>query len=553
MMKKLFAVFAVLAMFLSVLAGQEPVFSQNSPKPAKSSRNYKEGRILVKMKSGARISRQSNEILDKVMPVEGADAEPVGDTFLDGTYVVEIDSNLSVEDAIQLAQADPRVEYAEPDYILRTADTPNDEFFNQQWGLLNTGLGGGKAGADIGASAAWDVTTGSEDVIVAVIDTGTDLSHPDLQANAWINTRETPGNGIDDDGNGFVDDINGWNFHGNNNNTGPAGDFHATHLAGIIGAVGHNELGVTGVAWRVKLMALKFISGEEGSTSDAIKAINYVIAMRKRGENVKIINASWGGPGNSKSLRKAIVKAGKEGILFVNAAGNGGDDFLGDDLDRTPDYPSAWSVDVNSIISVAALDRRDNLPQFSNFGNRTVNIGAPGVDVLSTLPGGGYGFLDGTSMATPHVAGVAALILTLAPALTPAQIKQRIISTAEPVLALGAHSTTAGRLNAFNAVTDTVPPVAAPGINRIATNAKVLTIEGIGFRSGSTQIDVNGAILNKVKFSADHQLLNGSFTQMTVKLGKTSMTGLFPAGIQVVVTVTDTLSGNSFFMPYTRN
>jgi hypothetical protein len=121
------------------------------------------------------------------------------------------------------------------------------------------------------------------------------------------------------------------------------------------------------------------------------------------------------------------------------------------------------------------------------------------------------------------------------------------------VLALGAHSTTAGRLNAFNAVTDTVPPVAAPGINRIATNAKVLTIEGIGFRSGSTQIDVNGAILNKVKFSADHQLLNGSFTQMTVKLGKTSMTGLFPAGIQVVVTVTDTLSGNSFFMPYTRD
>lgn len=550
-MKKLFAVFAVLALF-SALAGQRPVFSENPSKSVKSSRNYIEGRILVKMKSGAQISRQSNEILDKVMPVEGADAEPVGDMTLDGTYIVEIDHNLSVEDAVQLAQADPRVEYAEPDYILRPAVTPDDPFFNQQWGLHNTGAGG-IAGADIGAPAVWDVTQGSEDVIVAVIDTGTELSHPDLQANAWINPGETAGNGIDDDGNGFVDDINGWNFHGNNNNTGPAGDFHATHLSGIIGAVGNNGVGVTGVAWRVKLMALKFISGDEGSTSDAIKAINYVTAMHKRGENVKVINASWGGPGNSKSLRKAIVKAGKEGILFVSAAGNGGDDFSGDDLDVTPDFPSAWSTSVNSIISVAALDRRDDLATFSNFGNTTVNVGAPGVDVLSTVPGGGYGFLDGTSMATPHVAGVAALILSREPGLTPSQVKQRIISSAEPVLALGARSTTAGRLNAFNAVTNTAPSVAAPGINNIETNAKVLTIDGIGFRSGSTQIDVNGAVLNKVKFSADHRLLNGSFTQMTVKLGKASMAGLFPEGIQVVVTVTDILSGDSFFLTYTRN
>lgn len=549
-MKRTFAIFAALALFYSALVAQEPVYSQNS---IARSREYAEGRILVQMKSGERVSREWSQPLDRVMPVQDVDIMPLGDLALDGLYVMKIAEGLTVEDAVRIAESDPRVEYAEPDYILRPAVVPNDAFFNMQWGLHNTGEFGGVFGADIGATQVWDVTQGSEDVVVAVIDTGTDLSHPDLQANAWINPLEVSGNGIDDDGNGLIDDINGWNFHGDNNNTGAAGDFHGTHVAGIIGAVGNNGIGVAGVAWRVKLMALKFINGLEGTTSDAIRAINYAVNQRKRGENVRVINASWGGPGNSGALRKAINKAGKAGILFVAAAGNGGEDSFGDDIDVTPDYPSAWSTDVNSIVSVAALDRANDRPNFSNFGHKRVHVGAPGVQVLSTFPGGGYNFLSGTSMATPHVAGVAVLLWTREPGLTPSQIRQRLLASVEPVLALGSRSTTAGRVNAFNAVTSAAPSMPDPGINRIETNKKVLTLDGIGFRNGSTQIDINGAVLDKVKFSSSHQLSNGTFTRVTVKLGKVGMNGLLPLGITVVITVTDTVSGESFSATHTRN
>lgn len=549
-MKKPFVILAVLSLFLSAFITEKPVFSRN---PSKRVHDYVEGRILVQMRPGARINREPGPLTDRVMPVVDAEVEPLGDVEMDGLYVVKVTDGLSVEEAVQVAQSDPRVEFAEPDYILRPSITPDDAFFNMQWGLHNTGELNGIVGADIAATQVWDVTQGSQDVIVAVIDTGTDLSHPDLQANAWVNPGEVAGNGVDDDGNGFIDDINGWNFHDNNNNIGPAGDFHGTHVAGIVGAVGNNATGVTGVAWRVKLMALKFISGLEGSTSDAVKALNYATAQRKRGENLRVINASWGGPGNSNALRKAIKKAGKAGILFVNSAGNGGDDSFGDDLDVTPDYPAAWSVDLNTIISVAALDRSDNLPSFSNFGHKTINVGAPGVQVLSTFPGGGYNFLSGTSMAAPHVSGTAVLIWTREPGLTPSQVRQRIISSAQPILALGSKSTSAARVNAFNAVTGTAPSVPAPGINHIETSKKVLTLDGIGFRDDSTQIDVNGVVLSKVKFSSNYQLSNSTFTRATVKLGKTSMNALFPIGIAVVVTVTDTVSGEDFSLAYTRN
>jgi len=549
-MKKPFAILTVLSLLLAPFFTYKPAFSRN---PSKRAQEYVEGRILVQMRQGARINREAGPLTDRVMPVQDAEVESLDETPADGLFVVNVTEGMSVEEAVRLAESDPRVEYAEPDYILRPSITPDDAFFGMQWGLRNTGDFDGKPGADIAATQVWDVTQGSQDVVVAVIDTGTDLSHPDIQANAWINPREVAGNGVDDDGNGLVDDINGWNFRDNNNNIGPAGDFHGTHVAGIVGAVGNNSTGVTGVAWRVKLMALKFISGLEGSTSDAVKAINYATAQRKLGENLRVINASWGGPGNANSLRKAIKKAGKAGILFVNSAGNGGEDSRGDDLDVTPDYPSAWSTELNTIISVAALDRSDNLPSFSNFGHKTVNVGAPGVQVLSTFPGGGYNFLSGTSMAAPHVSGTAVLIWTREPALTPSQVRQRIISSAQQILSLGSKSTSAARVNAFNAVTGAAPSIPAPGINRIETNKKVLTLDGIGFRNGSTEIDVNGAVLSKVKFSADHQLSNGTFTRTTVKLGKVSMDALLPIGISVVITVTDTITGEHFSIPYTRN
>jgi subtilisin family serine protease len=436
--------------------------------------------------------------------------------------------------------------------LLYTAAIPNDPFFDRQWGLFNTGANFGKAGADIGATRLWDMTQGGDDIVVAVIDTGIDVAHPDLAANIWVNTREVAFNGIDDDGNGFVDDINGWDFAANDNNPDFGTDFHGTHVAGIVGAVGNNNLGVTGVAWRVKMMALKFIRGRSGNAADAVRAINYVIDQKERGVNVRVINASWGGDEASNSLRKAIKKAGDSGILFVCAAGNGGSDSSGDDIDVFPDYPSVWSTEISSIVSVAALNRSDGLASFSNYGRKTVTVGAPGVDILSTVPGGGYASLNGTSMATPHVTGAAVLMLSQTPSLTPEQLRDRIVSRSEPVLTLASKSVSSARMNVFNASTNTAPASPGLGINQVAANKKVLTIDGLGFVSSSTRIEINGVPAPKIKYVNDYALPGGTITRMTSKLGKDRMDSLFPRGSAVTISVVDPVTGNRFSFPFIR-
>ena len=519
---------------------------------------YVDNQILIKFKPEVEATLDSPEMSDFIGRRHGTRSQSLREPRRGAQYLIELDGSLSVEEAVAQAASDPRVEYAEPNYLLYPARTPDDALFSQQWALYNTGISGqGTPGSDIGATRAWDYTTGSDDMVIAMVDTGVDLSHPDLAPNAWVNRGERAGNGIDDDNNGYVDDVNGWNFIRSRPTTyeGPDEDWHGTHVSGILGAAGNNGIGVSGVAWQVKIMSLKFIGAKTGNTADAVKAINYVIDQKRRGVNVRVINASWGGAAESASLKSAIVAAGNAGIVFVCAAGNGGPDERGDDLDATPAFPAAWSKDVSSIIAVAAIDSADKLADFSNYGRTTVQVAAPGYLVLSTKPGGLYGLGNGTSMATPHVSGIAALVLSRQPSLSPADVRQRIIKTAEPVVSLVSMVTGSGRANAYNAVTNTTQKAPSrPVIGSVYTNKKKVTVIGLGFVDQSSVIEVNGVPLSKLRYENSTALFDGSITEMSSKLGKSTMREVFPSGVTVYVTVYNPATGErSAPFPYFKN
>jgi len=340
------------------------------------------------------------------------------------------------------------VEFVEPNAIIHTDAVPNDPSFASQWGLRNTGqtvnFAAGTPGDDIHAAGAWDVTTGSRAVKVAVVDSGVDAAHPDLAANIWSNPGEScagcASNGVDDDGNGYVDDAHGWNCLAGSNN--PADDNgHGTHVAGIIGAAGNNGTGVTGVNWRVSIMPVKFVGADgSGTTADAICSIQYAVNA-----GADVINASWGDTDYSQALYDAIAQADQHGVLFVAAAGN---DSANND--STPHYPASY--DLPNVISVAATDSNDNLAWFSDYGDGSVDIGAPGQSILSTWPGGGYRYEDGTSMATPFVSGAAALVKAADPGATAVGIKALLMGTADPASDLAGFVASGGRLDASAAL-----------------------------------------------------------------------------------------------------
>ncbi len=328
-----------------------------------------------------------------------------------------------------------------PDQQVSLARLSNDPSFSQLWGLENLGGSGKVADADIDAPAAWDVTTGSSSVVVGIIDTGIDYNHPDLAANIWTNPGEIAGDGQDNDGNGFVDDIHGWDFFNEDND--PLDDNgHGTHVAGTIGAVGNNGVGVVGVNWNVKLMGLKFLSASgSGLTTDAIRAVNYSTMMRERGVNLIATNNSWGGGGYDPTMESAIQAAGDQGVLFVAAAGN-----EATNIETGGFYPAAYSN--NNIISVAATNASDLLASFSNYGATKVDLGAPGAAIFSTLPGNNYGTYSGTSMAAPHVAGVVALAAAQFPGATHLQLKQAVMDSGDSLAALAGKTVSGKRLNA---------------------------------------------------------------------------------------------------------
>ncbi|HEY9405288.1 MAG TPA: S8 family serine peptidase [Pyrinomonadaceae bacterium] len=320
---------------------------------------------------------------------------------------------------------------------------PNDPLFNEQWSLLNEGQRAGKAGADVCATRAWTKTKGSRKIVVAVIDTGVDYTHQDLSKNIW--TRPAALAPYSDEDLGDFDDQHG--FDAADNDGDPMDDNgHGTHCAGIIGAEGDNSDGIAGVNWEVEIMPLKFLGRNgSGTTKDAIECINYVVARKKAGVNVRIISASWGSTARSRALGDAIKRAGDEGILFIAAAGNSSTNN-----DARPHYPSNY--DLPNVLSVAALTRMDVLARFSNYGAKTVHIAAPGAEIMSTWPGNQYEEHSGTSMATPVVSGVAALILSVNPDLSVTDLRKRLLDTVDKLPALDGKVSSGGRVNAASAV-----------------------------------------------------------------------------------------------------
>lgn len=358
---------------------------------------------------------------------------------------------------LQLLSTHPEVLYVEPNYIYTAQpidlvdlkEDIQDGDFSRQWGLQNTGRnsGGwfspGKAGEDVNALEAWEITKGDRELIIAVIDTGVDYTHPDLKDNILVNEAELNGvPGEDSDGNGYIDDIYGYNFSEKNGDPIDRNG-HGSHCAGVIGA-SHNSIGIRGVMADVKILPIKFLSDSgSGETADAILAVDYAT---QRG--VHIMSNSWGGGGRSEALFEAIQRAQEAGITFVAAAGNSRANN-----DSRPSYPANYELD--NVISVGAMDGKGNRSSFSNYGRESVHIFAPGSSILSTVPGGNYRSLSGTSMAAPFVSGVAGLLLAQEPGLTPAEIRERIIETSvkNSSLISGAQG---GRMDAYRVLTNSV-------------------------------------------------------------------------------------------------
>ncbi len=357
--------------------------------------------------------------------------------------------------AVKTLSMNEMVDVAEPNYIYKINKTPNDPLLTQLWGMKNLGQKdsagqAGVMGVDIDAEKAWDIETGSAKMLVAIIDTGIDFNHPDLKDNIWTNQAELNGKaGVDDDGNGVVDDIHGYNAITNDGNS-MDDHGHGSHCAGTIGAKGNDGKGIVGVNWNTRMMAVKFLDANgSGNLENAIKAIDYATKM-----GAKVMSNSWGGGGFSQTLMDAIKRSNDAGAIFIAAAGNDSSNN-----DETPGYPASYNV--ANIISVAAIDNTGTKAGFSNYGRSSVHLGAPGVNIYSST-GGAYDSWSGTSMATPHVSGVAALVWSHEPQLTAIELKQRLLQTARPVPGLKGKTKTGAMVNAYMALTNTIP---APDLN----------------------------------------------------------------------------------------
>ena len=379
--------------------------------------------------------------LSQLSAMGGVGIQSVGPSGPGGDQLVKLKPGITVKQAVALMKEQPNVKYACLNYLRKANVTPSDPQYGDQyaWPLID-------------AEGAWDSTTGSGDVTIAVIDTGVDLDHPDLAANIWVNQAEDTGTaGYDDDGNGYIDDIHGWNFSSTGVPDSPDDDNgHGSHCSGIIGAVANNGAGGCGANWNVKIMALKFLdSSGSGWDWDAINAIDYIIATNAAGSsNVRVISNSWGGFGDSDALEAAIERARDAGIIFVAGAGN---ESFNIDSSRCMYAPAGYSVD--NIVSVAATDSEDKNASFTNYGSSLVDLGAPGVDIYSCNKDGSYITASGTSMSCPHVAGVLGLILAASDSsISMTALIDRLLLNVDPVSSMDTVTSTGGRLNAYRAV-----------------------------------------------------------------------------------------------------
>ena len=427
----------------------------SNPETNRSSRGDRP-EVLVRFKPGVSLERirqivfaNHDQLTDEIESVSGL------------SIIDDLDNADPQSVADQYSAMTDTVAYAEPNYQIKLDDPiqkeilndgvardpgvshPNDPQFRDQWALNNFGQDGGKQRADIDALKAWTKTKGASDVVVAVLDTGVDFTHVDLRENMWFRPENVPA--YTDDELGSFNDING--FNGTDKIADPMDDNgHGTHCAGIIGAEGDNGEGIAGINWHVKIMPLKFLGrGGSGSVDDAIEAINYAIDRKKHGVNIRIISASWGSTSRSKALEDTIRAAGDAGILFIAAAGNDGSNN-----DSRPHYPSNY--DLPNVVSVAALDRNDDLTSFSNFGNKTVHVAAPGKDILSTWLNDSYREASGTSMATPYVSGIAALVIASEPKISMEKLRERLLKSVDKIASLDGKVASGGRICAAKAL-----------------------------------------------------------------------------------------------------
>lgn len=414
----------------------------------KADGNYVEGQLIVQYKNGTsevqKNSVRANKKLTKVEGLRGADKNK-GELEL-----VSVGSD--VASALADLRNDPSVEYAEPNWIYTTGATATDPYYTNGslWGMYGPSTSpANQYGSN--AAAAWAAGyTGSSTVYVGIIDEGIQYTHPDLNGQVWTNPYD-PADGIDNDGNGYVDDVNGWDFAGNDNTIYDGGtrgrsDNHGTHVAGTIAGKANNGQGVVGINWNIKLISAKFLGSRGGTTANAVKAVDYLTNLKiKHGINLVASNNSWGGGGYSQALYDAISRANNAGILFIAAAGNSGTNN-----DTTASYPSNY--DLPNVIAVAAIDSNGGLASFSQYGKTTVDLGAPGVGINSSVAYNSYASYNGTSMATPHVTGAVALYASVKPGATAAQIRNAILSSAIPTASLNGKTVTGGRLDAFGAL-----------------------------------------------------------------------------------------------------
>lgn len=422
-----------------------------------------------------------------------ADADAVEHIGGIGVYRIRSRSK-NVDALVRALSARPDVLYAEPNYLLKTTAVPNDPRFSELWGLRNT-----STGADIRAVPAWDLGTGSRTVVVGVVDTGVDYTHPDLSANIW----SAPSSFTVTIGGATI--ICAAGTHGFNAITktcNPADDNnHGTHVSGTIGAVGNNGVGVVGVNWTASIMGLKFLNVQgSGTTANAINAIEFAVQARAAfsgsgAANVRVLSNSWGGGGFSQSLLDEINRANSNNMLFTAAAGNSGTNN-----DSSPFYPASYTAP--NVVAVAATDSSDNKASFSNYGATSVDLGAPGVGILSTVRGGAYASYSGTSMATPHVSGAAALVLSLC-ALDTAGLKANLLNNVDPIAALAGKTVTGGRLNVNASLQACAgsPPPPAPDFAIAASPASQTVVAGNSTTYQVTVTPSNG-YTGTVSFSA---------------------------------------------------
>ena len=530
--------FVVLSFAASLLTAPAAVANISDPVPSVTG-IFSASKLLIKYSKNSTDAQR--ESVRDIVSSRGSSSLSELDS---NSEILHLDpKKFSISEAIALLTKSEFVEFVEPDYQLKKLDVPLTNP-DDLWGMF----GDDTANPPTYGSAAnkvWDLGyEGSSDVVVGVIDEGVQVNHPDLAENIWTNSGEISGDGIDNDLNGYIDDINGWDFYNDDasvfdgNNTDGT-DEHGTHVSGTIGGRGLNN-GVTGVSPNVKIISAKFLGPNDGLTSGAILAIDYLVALKKSGVNIVAINNSWGGDSRSQSLLDAINRAGDAGILFVVASGNDGTNN-----DQAPAYPASYKCtknfatgidrDYDCIVTVGAINKSGGLAKFSNYGNVGVDIAAPGGDctnlnscgasafdeILSTIPGNTYGSAIGTSMATPHVTGAIALCAAANPALTAKELRNLVLNSASSTESLRSKVVTSGRLDVYTMIHGCAP--VGDGLPPIVVNKSIPVLQpgqtvshnflAMG-GSGSYTWNLNGQLPTGIAFDPNTAVLSGNPTQV---------------------------------------